>query len=192
MGEILDYFKNKRNLVSLLILGILILGIPLGVNLVRLQQIIRSRAAGEPPIKFVGDNVKQKSDGSWVATKPQIQLQLTSPLGPPAGSPGGGNSNTKVYIDPASPIISGSRITMTATGTLECSTSITFDPGQGFNCSTADDSSFKLSCTDANPKNDGNKCWWQKTCTAGTAKSYTATFNASGANCQSSASYTIK
>ena len=84
MGEIFDYFKIKKNLVSLLILGILILGIPLGVNLVRLQQIIKSRAAVDP-ITFTGSNVKQKNDGTWVATKPQIQLQLTSPLGPPPG-----------------------------------------------------------------------------------------------------------
>ncbi|MDD5416035.1 MAG: IPT/TIG domain-containing protein [Candidatus Daviesbacteria bacterium] len=93
MGAILDYFKNetgnlfrnKKNLVSLLVLGILILGIPLGVNLVRTQQIIKSRAAVDP-IVFTGSNVSKKSDGTWVATKPQIQVQLTSPLGPAQSS----------------------------------------------------------------------------------------------------------
>ncbi len=83
MGEILEYFKNKKNLVGLLILGLLILGIPLGVSLVRLQQIIKSRATADP-IVFTGPNVRQKADGTWVATKPQIQLQITSPLGNPA------------------------------------------------------------------------------------------------------------
>ncbi|MDD5147230.1 MAG: IPT/TIG domain-containing protein [Candidatus Daviesbacteria bacterium] len=93
MGAILDYFKNetgnlfrnKKNLVSLLVLGILILGIPLGVNLVRTQQIIKSRAAVDP-IVFTGSNVSKKSDGTWVTTKPQIQVQLTSPLGPAQSS----------------------------------------------------------------------------------------------------------
>lgn len=107
MGEILDYFKdetrnlfhNKKNVINLLILGILILGIPLGVNLVRTQQIIKSRAAVDP-ITFTGPNVRQKGNGAWVATKPQIELQLTSPLGPPA--PGGSP------IPSASPAPSGS------------------------------------------------------------------------------------
>ncbi len=86
MGEILDYFKNRKKLVGLFILGLLILGILVGVNLGRLQQIIKSRAAVDP-IVFAGPNVRQKNDGSWAATRPHIQFQLTSPLGPPP--PGG-------------------------------------------------------------------------------------------------------
>ncbi|MBU1000743.1 hypothetical protein KKE78_05120 [Patescibacteria group bacterium] len=90
MGEILDYFKNeagdlfrnKKNLINLLVLGILILGIPLGVDLARTQQIIKSSATDDP-IVFTGPNVRQKSDRTWVATDPQIQIQLTSPLGLP-------------------------------------------------------------------------------------------------------------
>ncbi len=79
MKEFLDYFKNKKNLINLLVLGILILAIPLGVNL--RQQIIKSRAV-EDPIKFTGDNVRQKTDGTWVTKSSQISLELTSSFGP--------------------------------------------------------------------------------------------------------------
>lgn len=82
MGEFLNYFKRKENLINLLILGILILAIPLGVNLIRQQQIIKSRAQVDP-IVFTGPNV-EKRNGIWITTKPQISLQLTSPLGPPS------------------------------------------------------------------------------------------------------------
>ncbi|MBI2337639.1 hypothetical protein HYU95_00490 [Candidatus Daviesbacteria bacterium] len=82
MGEFLDYFKNKKALISLLILGVLVLALPLGVELVRRQQIFKSRASGEP-IVFTGPNVEKKGD-KWVAFKPQITVEITSPLGPPA------------------------------------------------------------------------------------------------------------
>lgn len=81
MGEFADYFKEKKNLFNLLVLGILVLALPLGINLIRQQQILKSRAAVDP-IVFTGDNVQKKADGSWVALKPQITLTLTSPLGP--------------------------------------------------------------------------------------------------------------
>lgn len=107
MGEIFAYFKNKKNLVNLLILSILVLGIPLGVNLVRLQQIIKSRAAVDP-IVFTGPNVRQKNDGSWVALKPQIQIQLTSPLGPPGTpSPSGTPAPTPTGTPRPTPTPSG-------------------------------------------------------------------------------------
>jgi len=81
MSDFLDFFKNKKNLINLLLLGILVLALPLGVDLIRKQQIIKSRAIADP-IVFVGDNVEQK-DGKWIAKDPQISLELTSPLGPP-------------------------------------------------------------------------------------------------------------
>lgn len=81
MSDFLDFFKQKKNLVNLLLLGILVLALPLGVNLIRQQQIIKSRAA-VAAITFKGSNVEQKN-GSMVALKPQISLELTSPLGPP-------------------------------------------------------------------------------------------------------------
>lgn len=91
MGEFLNSFKNgandllrnKKNLISLLVLGILILALPLGINLIRQQQILRSRA-GVDPIVFTGTNVEQRN-GKWIVLDPKqpISLQLTSPLDPP-------------------------------------------------------------------------------------------------------------
>lgn len=92
MKDVLNFFKNeasfllrnRKNFINIIVLVILILALPLGLNILRRQQIIKSRAAVDP-IVFTGSNVRLKSDGTWVATKPQIQLQLTSPLGPPPG-----------------------------------------------------------------------------------------------------------
>lgn len=203
MGEILDYFKNKKNLVSLLVLGILILGIPLGVNLVKLQQIIKSRAAVDP-ITFTGPNVRQKNDGTWVATKPKIQLQLTSPLGPPgspAPSPSGSprpspssspspspSTRSRVYIDPAI-ANSGSRVVMIATAPMGCETYIDFNTGTGLVSCPAN--LEVATCGGGNPQ-DSNQCWWKNTCTAGAAGSYTASFNARGTGCASNTTYTIR
>lgn len=71
----------------------MVLALPLGVNLVRQQQLLKSRAAGDP-IKFTGPNVEKRGD-KWVAKSPQITLELVSSLGGPSGSaPGGASSNT--------------------------------------------------------------------------------------------------
>ncbi len=113
MGEFLDNLKtrikdllpyqvsqllsSKKSVINLLILGILILGIPLGINLLKYQQIIKSRAEISP-IVFKGNNVGQLT-GQWVVldrTKP-ISLELTSPFGPtPAPTPGPGFGNFRV------------------------------------------------------------------------------------------------
>lgn len=79
MGEFLEYFKQKKNLANLLLLGILMLALPIVTEVMRQQQILRSRAQ-EEPIVFTGDNVKKKSDGTYVALKPQISVSITSPL----------------------------------------------------------------------------------------------------------------
>src|ERR1035437_10093471 len=87
MGELSNFFKNKKNLVNLLILGILILAIPFGLNLLKKQQIIKSRATGDPII-FVAapPNVYQKPDGSWVTKVATVSMHITSPLGSPAST----------------------------------------------------------------------------------------------------------
>lgn len=85
MGEFLNYFKRKDNLISLLFLGILALAIPLGMSILRQQQIIKSRANVDP-IVLTGSNA-QKKNGIWITTKPKVSLQLTSPLGPPQQAP---------------------------------------------------------------------------------------------------------
>lgn len=90
MKGLLDFFKdevgpflrNKKNLAGILVLLVLILALPLGLNLLQRQQIIKSRAVGEP-IVFVESSDLFQKDGKWITKKPQISLQITSPLGPP-------------------------------------------------------------------------------------------------------------
>ncbi|MDP3758666.1 MAG: hypothetical protein Q8Q86_03010, partial [Candidatus Daviesbacteria bacterium] len=82
MGDIKEFFK-ARKLVSIITLVILILGIPLGVLLIRQQQIFKSRAAGEP-ITFVSGGSVSQNNGTWVTTSPQIAIKVSSALGPPA------------------------------------------------------------------------------------------------------------
>lgn len=76
---------SKKNLISLLLLAILIVGIPLGVRLAQRQQQLKSRAVVDP-IKFSGTGV-DCSKTECVTTSPTINIELTSPLGPPAGGP---------------------------------------------------------------------------------------------------------
>lgn len=84
MGEFLDFFKNKKNLATLLLLGILILALPLGINLIQKQQTLKSRATADP-IVIKGSTDVYQVDGQWVAKKDaKISLEITSPLGPPA------------------------------------------------------------------------------------------------------------
>ncbi len=82
MREFLDYFKQKKNLANLLLLGILVLALPLTVQVIRQQQIIKSRAVNDAII-FTGADVVRNSDGTWTSKKTLVSLQLTSPLGPP-------------------------------------------------------------------------------------------------------------
>ena len=74
---------NKKNLIGILVLAILAVAVPLGLNLIRQQQTLKSRAT-EAPITFSGDNAEQRN-GVWVVkdrTKP-VTVTFTSPLGPP-------------------------------------------------------------------------------------------------------------
>ncbi|MCR4306262.1 MAG: hypothetical protein NUV73_04230 [Candidatus Daviesbacteria bacterium] len=93
MGEFSELFKKKNNLITLLILGILILAVPIGINLIKNQQIFKSRAAGEPIVikETLGVFQRTKPGGGleWVAkNNAKISIELTSPLGPPASAEG--------------------------------------------------------------------------------------------------------
>lgn len=102
-------------------------------------------------------------------------------------TPTPGASNTRLYIDP-SQINPGGSVTTIATGTTSCSTNISTSFGAGLSCGNPN----VLTCSQPNPKNDGNPCWWRWACSAGSiAGSYTATFNASGTNCASSRNYSV-
>lgn len=58
MDEAEKQLFTKRNVVSFLVVAILILVIPFGVNLIETQTRIRSQAAAGDAINFAGDNVK--------------------------------------------------------------------------------------------------------------------------------------
>lgn len=94
MDDFLDSSDNlftKKNLISLLILAIMIVAIPIGVKLIQNQQILKSRALA-PSIQFTGQGVTcngkscvtTQVDSTGHAT---VDLEITSPLGPPSGGP---------------------------------------------------------------------------------------------------------
>ncbi|MBI3486360.1 fibronectin type III domain-containing protein [Candidatus Daviesbacteria bacterium] len=78
-----DFF-TKRNLISLLVLAIIILTIPIGVRLVRLQQELKTRAAGSA-ISFIPPGVETRTSASGsailVATQSAVGVKLTPPVG---------------------------------------------------------------------------------------------------------------
>ncbi len=84
MGELAALLKNKKNLTSLLILLILILAVPFGVRLAQTQKVFKSQAENGP-IVLSGENIITDTQGAQVLiNKPQVEVTITSPLGPPA------------------------------------------------------------------------------------------------------------
>lgn len=88
----MDYSDNqlltKKNLLTLLLLAVLMVAIPLGVKLAQQTQVFKSRAALAPPIQFQGAggaNTVTCTGNSCVTTSPAIDIQITSPIGPPQG-----------------------------------------------------------------------------------------------------------
>lgn len=85
MGDFLDYFKKKKNLTSLLLLGILILGLPIGIQLLKQQQILKSRAESSGPIRFIQSDTEFQqtpgNDSTWATTDANISFNLYSPFG---------------------------------------------------------------------------------------------------------------
>ncbi len=84
MQDQLSQFTTKKNLTSLLVLAVLVLAIPIGVNLVRQQQNLKSKAAGEQVI-FASPNVEARTgpNGSPVA------VALDQTVGVNVGLPNG-------------------------------------------------------------------------------------------------------
>lgn len=83
MQDQFSQFTSKKNLASLLVLAILVLAIPLGVNLVRQQQILKSRATGEQ-ITFASPGIDQRTGPKGdvtVAVAQTIGLNLSLPDG---------------------------------------------------------------------------------------------------------------
>ncbi|OGE64639.1 hypothetical protein A3J13_01645 [Candidatus Daviesbacteria bacterium RIFCSPLOWO2_02_FULL_36_8] len=85
MSELKDFISNKKNLISLLLLGIVGLALPLIINLVQKQQIFKSRA-DIAPITFTGENVSSLPNGTKIFRldakgKPAVDIDLISPIG---------------------------------------------------------------------------------------------------------------
>lgn len=84
MGDFLDYFKNKKNLANLLLLGILVMALPIAVQTMRQQQIINSRATADT-IVFTGNNLVNLPGNKLgfkldPAGKPVVALEISSPI----------------------------------------------------------------------------------------------------------------
>ncbi len=77
--EVKQFFSSKKNLVNLLVVAIMVLGLPVGLNLVRQQQIYLSRANTDF-IKFLGTTTV---NGKQTITKAKVRIEVTSSLGSP-------------------------------------------------------------------------------------------------------------
>lgn len=74
---------SKKNIITMLVIGIAVLIIPAAYRLLQEAQIFQSRAAGEV-VTFVGDNISKDSAGNITTTTSTVGIELRSPLGPPA------------------------------------------------------------------------------------------------------------
>src|SRR5581483_5819337 len=104
------------------------------------------------------------------------------------------NSNTKIHI--SEPISPNSHVDVIATGTTSCSSYILDDPLQSGSGLTNCQQSGGYTCSDPNPTNDGNQCWWKWTCTTGASGTYQFSFGDHPQNfntpaCSSTQTYTI-
>ncbi|TSC86838.1 MAG: putative peptidoglycan binding protein [Microgenomates group bacterium Gr01-1014_7] len=96
-----DFLKNKKNLITVLILLILITGIPLGLQLIKKEQTLKSKAV-EPPrgVTFSGPNVATRNNRTILKLdadgNARVDLVITAPNVPgtqptstpsPSGSP---------------------------------------------------------------------------------------------------------
>lgn len=83
-----EFFKSRKTLFNLITLVILVVALPIGINLVRQQQILRSRAAAEPIEVVEGDCVEERN-GKKILICSEVPLKLVSPIGgPKSGSEG--------------------------------------------------------------------------------------------------------
>lgn len=73
---------TKRNIITLLLIGIILLAVPAGVRLVEQQQKGKIFAS-EDPIKFTGNVTCDQDSNDCTTEDPNIQLELNSPLGQP-------------------------------------------------------------------------------------------------------------
>lgn len=89
MEDQINQIFTKKNIISFLVIGILLLSIPFGVKLALEQTQLRSRAAVVPITFVAGDTVSCKTVNNreeCTTTSDTVPVELRSPLGPP-GSP---------------------------------------------------------------------------------------------------------
>ncbi len=86
MQEVWDYIKERKSIVNSLLLIILVLALPIGINLAKTQQIFSSRAA-VAMIQLIDGSCVVERNGKKVVICAQVPLQLTSPFIPPQPSP---------------------------------------------------------------------------------------------------------
>lgn len=105
---------TKRNIIGLIIALVLLITIPLGIYLAQKTQIFKPRATEETPsasagIKVTGSGVNCSGEGCTV-TGDKVDLELTSPLGPPQPSdtPSASSSPAASSLPSASPSPSAS------------------------------------------------------------------------------------
>src|SRR3989344_6252717 len=83
---IMKDFLNKKNIINLLLLGIMVLAIPLTVKLVRLQQLTYFSRAAEARVEFLtqdlgGTNCVVSRNNRLVAVCSNVKVRLTAPTG---------------------------------------------------------------------------------------------------------------
>ncbi len=90
MNDLKNQLKDRKTLVSLLVLLLLAIALPLGIKLAKDQQILRSRAAADP-IRFTGENVQSRGSASPVPVivpntnnEYQVDLEFNAPSAPPS------------------------------------------------------------------------------------------------------------
>lgn len=126
MGNFFNSFKNgvssllrdKKNLISLLILGIIILSLPIGIKLLQEQRIIKSKAVNPAiVVKDLEGNALPEKDGIPYTPSTSVQLEITSPLGP--ASPVGEKiaPSSKASLSKTSGFQNGETVTITFTAT---------------------------------------------------------------------------
>lgn len=80
-----EFFKSRKTLFNLVTLVVLVVALPIGISLVRQQQILRSRAQVSAIEVTEGDCVEER-DGKKVLICSEVPLKLTSPIGGVQGS----------------------------------------------------------------------------------------------------------
>ncbi|TSC66493.1 MAG: hypothetical protein CEO21_179 [Microgenomates group bacterium Gr01-1014_80] len=122
MEDLRQLVKKKKNIIQLLVLGILVLAVPVILSLVRQQQILKGRALGSPPVEVVGpvNRLTTLSNNrigliTDIGQQALVDLRLTSNLGPPVGTITPSPTVTPAVTSTPTPSLTGPTATPTPT-----------------------------------------------------------------------------